>query len=185
MSSSRNSIHPGVPAARPRVPIALEQIQVAAPCRASWDGMTGDDRVRHCRHCAKNVYNLSGMSRADAEALVTRMEGKLCVRFFRRADGTMLTQDCPIGVAALRRVRWPLLVLGSLAAAFLVAALGLVVAGSFVLPRLRAADGNPPGPVQQVMDWMFPPPVCVVGEPLPIAPLPPAANGPIGAQPPR
>ncbi len=29
-------------------------------------------------------------------------EGELCVRFYRRADGTMLTADCPRGLAAVR-----------------------------------------------------------------------------------
>jgi hypothetical protein len=91
MMGSRNSIQPGLPA--PRASIVLAQIHVASPCRASWDDMNGDDRVRHCRQCAKNVYNLSGMRRADAEALVARMEGNLCVRFYRRADGTMLARS--------------------------------------------------------------------------------------------
>jgi hypothetical protein len=30
-------------------------------------------------------------------------EGRLCVRFYRRKDGTTLTQNCPIGLRALKR----------------------------------------------------------------------------------
>jgi hypothetical protein len=172
MNSPRTSVQAGLPATAPRVPIALEQIQVASPCHIAWDGMAGDDRVRLCRRCAKNVYNLSGMSRTEAEALVTRMEGRLCVRYYRRADGTMLTADCPVGVAALRRLHWPLLVVGGLAAAFLVAALGLVTAGVFVLPRMRDAGANFPGPIQTIVDWISPPVICVQGEPMPIMPPP-------------
>src|SRR5213078_2882686 len=30
-------------------------------------------------------------------------EGRLCVRYYRRADGSILTKDCPIGLRALKR----------------------------------------------------------------------------------
>lgn len=74
------------------------EIRVASPCSASWDAMDGDDRARFCVHCTKNVYDLSAMSRAEAEALVRGKEGRLCVRFYRRADGTVLTDNCPVGL---------------------------------------------------------------------------------------
>src|SRR5437867_538664 len=47
----------------------LDQIRIASPCSASWDAMEGGDRVRFCAHCQKNVYNLSDMSRREAEKL--------------------------------------------------------------------------------------------------------------------
>jgi hypothetical protein len=65
--------------------------------------MQGDDTVRFCTHCKLNVYNLSGMSRGQAEELVRSREGRLCARFYRRDDGTVLTRDCPIGLRAVRR----------------------------------------------------------------------------------
>jgi hypothetical protein len=65
--------------------------------------MEGDDRVRFCRECNLNVYNLSGMTRREAESLVAGASVRLCARFYRRADGTMLTKDCPVGLRALRR----------------------------------------------------------------------------------
>lgn len=80
----------------------LDNISVAAPCSADWDSMIGTDRSRFCGQCSKNVYNLSGMTRGEAEELVTRSEGNLCVRFYRRADGSVLTQNCPVGLAAVR-----------------------------------------------------------------------------------
>ena len=82
--------------------IPLEQIQIASPCPASWAEMTGTKQVRFCQGCRKNVYNLSAMTRDEAQALVEAKEGHLCVRFYRRADGTMLTQDCPVGLRAVR-----------------------------------------------------------------------------------
>jgi hypothetical protein len=65
--------------------------------------MDGEGRVRFCRLCSLNVYDLSEMTRAEAEALISKTEGRLCGRMTRRADGTVLTKDCPVGLRALRR----------------------------------------------------------------------------------
>jgi hypothetical protein len=81
----------------------LEHVRVAAPCPADWEKMVGDERTRYCDRCSLHVYNLSGMTRREAEALVTSAEGRLCVRFYRRADGTILTRNCPVGLSALKR----------------------------------------------------------------------------------
>jgi len=90
-------------------PTPLEKLRIANPCAARWEAMEGDDRVRFCGTCKKNVYNLSALQRSEAEALVAQHEGKMCATFFRRADGTVLTADCPVGrrktrVRFLRRV---------------------------------------------------------------------------------
>ncbi|MBY0524857.1 MAG: hypothetical protein K2R98_15740 [Gemmataceae bacterium] len=82
----------------------LDDVRIASPCTASWDAMVGSDRVRYCQQCQKNVYNLSNMSRQEAETFIGQRAGRTCVRFYRRADGTMLTQDCPVGLRAIRRV---------------------------------------------------------------------------------
>ncbi len=81
----------------------LDYVTVAAPCSVGWENMVGDERVRFCGHCSLNVYNLSGMTKREAERLVVQAEGRLCVRFYRRADGTILTKNCPVGLRALRR----------------------------------------------------------------------------------
>lgn len=78
----------------------LDQIKIASPCSANWELMTGDDQVRFCSHCEKHVYNLSAMTRRAAETLIRETEGHVCTRFYRRADGTILTQDCPVGLRA-------------------------------------------------------------------------------------
>src|SRR6476646_493839 len=85
-----------------RLPVLLENLRIATPCSADWSEMAGDDRVRFCGGCEKNVYNLSAMTRDEAEALVRDREGRLCVRLYQRADGTVLTQDCPVGVRRTR-----------------------------------------------------------------------------------
>lgn len=95
--------------------------------------MEGDERVRFCKQCQLNVYNLSEMSRAAAEQLIRNKEDKLCARLYQRADGTMITRDCPVGIRLARRA---VLVLVGRAAA----CLGLI-AGALTL-LARGPDGG-------------------------------------------
>jgi hypothetical protein len=64
--------------------------------------MIGTERKRYCGECKLNVYNISGMTRTEAETLLIQSEGRLCVRYYRRADGTILTKDCPVGWAKVK-----------------------------------------------------------------------------------
>lgn len=103
----------------------LDQVKVASPCNASWDEMVGDERVRFCLSCEKNVYNISAMPRAEAEQfLEARAGGELCIRYYQRADGTILTSDCPVGVKRKRRKQLALAVAGA-------GAMAVAVASSF------------------------------------------------------
>lgn len=83
----------------------LSQIKVASPCSVDWDTMEGDEKVRFCSQCQLHVFNLSAMDAEEAGARVAEHTEDLCVRFYRRADGTMLTRDCPVGVAQKRTRR--------------------------------------------------------------------------------
>ncbi|MBA3459226.1 MAG: hypothetical protein H0T46_04650 [Deltaproteobacteria bacterium] len=90
--------------ARLRLPI-LDNLHVASPCKEDWNAMSGDARVRHCGRCDQNVYNLSEMTREEAESLLFAKEGKLCARYYRRKhDGAVMTKDCPLG--RTRKRRW-------------------------------------------------------------------------------
>jgi hypothetical protein len=62
--------------------------------------MKGDDRVRFCGECNLKVYNFSAMESSEVEQLVANREGRLCGRFYQRPDGTMLSQNCPVGFRA-------------------------------------------------------------------------------------
>jgi hypothetical protein len=81
----------------------LDHVQVAAPCRSEWEQMIGSERMRFCGECNLNVYNLSGMTRFEAESIIARNEGRLCVRFYRRFDGSIITKNCPVGLRAIQR----------------------------------------------------------------------------------
>jgi hypothetical protein len=112
----------------------LEELRVASPCNVDWGSMVGDDQVRFCLGCQKNVYNLSGMTREAATAFVRDKEGEVCIRMYRRADGTVLTSDCPDGERRKRR-RLALLSAGG----------GLMAAAAAALPfRADHAERRPP-----------------------------------------
>jgi hypothetical protein len=82
-------------------------VKIASPCSEEWSKMKGDARIRFCGRCQLNVYNLSELSSDAASALIREREGgRLCVRFYARRDGTLLTRDCPPGLRQrLRRSR--------------------------------------------------------------------------------
>lgn len=78
----------------------LDNLHIATPCRADWERMDWEDaegRIRFCRTCEKNVYNISLMSREEALDLIRAKEGQLCLRLAKRQDGTLITNDCPVG----------------------------------------------------------------------------------------
>lgn len=159
----------------------LDQIKIASPCPKRWDEMDGDDRKRFCDDCRLNVYNLSAMTRAEAVDLLTRSEGRLCACFWRRADGTILTRDCPVGLATLRAKTAAVLRRVAAAAA-------LLVGGGFVLGRADESTGRlrQMEPFASLCRWLnpakaVPPPapgrVLIVGK---VAPMPPQAIPSIG-----
>jgi len=88
---------------------ALTQLRVAKNCPASWPQMSGDDRVRHCGQCSRNVYNIANMTQAEATDLIESAEGWLCVRFYRRIDGKVMTKDCPKPIRAITRLQTAIL----------------------------------------------------------------------------
>src|ERR1041385_596519 len=81
----------------------LPNIYVASPCPADWEKMKGDARVRMCAQCNKHVFNLSGMTRAQAENVIVEKNGNLCVRYYERTDGTILLKDCVVAASRSRK----------------------------------------------------------------------------------
>jgi hypothetical protein len=113
-------------------PINLANIRVASPCPADWEKMIGNERERHCADCNLNVYNLSAMTERQIQELIGKSRGKrLCTRFYRRADGTVLTQDCPWSLRALKRGA------SRLASAIFSAVLSVGAANAQTLPQME------------------------------------------------
>ena len=110
--------------------IHLSNLQIASPCPADWNKMVGDERVRHCAECNLNVYNLSAMTERQVQELIAGSRGnRLCARLYRRADGTVLTQDCPWSFRVLTRK------ISRLATTVLAAIMGVTVAMARNKPR--------------------------------------------------
>jgi hypothetical protein len=65
------------------------------PVTSDNDEMPGDERVRSCAACSRLVYNIAAMTSDEAASLMAGREDRLCARLFRRADGTVITADCP------------------------------------------------------------------------------------------
>lgn len=81
----------------------INNLRVASPCPMSWENMTGDERVRLCHSCKLNIYNVGEMTKPEVENLIATHEGRLCIRLYKRADGTVLTKDCPVGFRAYQK----------------------------------------------------------------------------------
>jgi hypothetical protein len=139
--------------------------------------------MRFCSLCSKNVYNLSALDRTAAQALVERYEGRLCVRFYQRSDGTVLTADCPLGVRRATR-RLAVWAAGLVAACFAACVFGVSAVSvstqketgkKAMLVRLRQVKVLEP-----IIEWLDPSPPVVMGVPCP--PAPPAPAGPGGGK---
>jgi hypothetical protein len=148
----------------------LELLTIPVPCTVPWDSMMGSKRVRFCSQCQQSVYNLTEMTRAEAESLVDEREGEVCVRFYRRPDGTVMTRDCRAFLRATGR-RFAFIAL--IAALPLLLLLWLIVS----LVSARGVRGEPlrlrdVEPFQTLLEWIDPKPQMMMGEPLPLPALP-------------
>ncbi|MBX3120531.1 MAG: hypothetical protein KF784_15840 [Fimbriimonadaceae bacterium] len=145
--------------------ISLDQVRVGSPCPTSWKEMEGDDEVRYCGLCKLNVYNLSGMSREDAEHLVNTHEGRLCIRYVQRPDGKIMTKHCPQGEIVRGRRKFALVLVSS--AAFLVASMASVMTPreqkeSWYQSTKEKARKIPP--FKAIIDKLDPEPTVLTGQ---------------------
>ncbi len=75
----------------------LDSLILAYPCPIKWDSMKGDERERFCKQCSMKVFNISDLSKSEAESFLqdNLKSETLCVKFFLRSDGTIKTNNCP------------------------------------------------------------------------------------------
>jgi hypothetical protein len=149
-----------------RLPL-LDRVSIASPCKADWDSMTGDDRSRFCAECQKHVYNIASMTSEEAETILRGVAGEVCLRLYRRADGTLLTADCPVGVRRRRRRR----------TAASVTAGGLLAAGA-LLAFERSRPDAVPDPVPSAMGVVA---IDPTGDPPGVDPSPQAPSADAGS----
>lgn len=104
LASELKEVDEHLRAAKKRALPLLDRVRIPAPCPVPWDTMIGDDKVRFCTRCSKSVFNLSAMTRAEAEQILQASGGDLCAQLRVRQDGTVLTSDCAV-VARRKRLR--------------------------------------------------------------------------------
>jgi hypothetical protein len=162
--------------AKTKLPI-LSGVRVASPCTVEWTAMApvdGGDQVRHCGNCKKNVYNLSSMTREEAETLLLAKEGRMCVRYYQRSDGTILLKDCMVAPSAAKR---RLIAAG--AAALLATASGAALLSRNTDERAMASNILSPTSNEEIPDNLklsnvveSPPPAPVVPQHDPVTAVP-------------
>jgi hypothetical protein len=75
----------------------LTSLPLAEACGVEWDDMLGNGRVRRCAKCRKQVFNISGLSLADAEVLVRGRLERDGGPLHRRSDGGVVAGACARG----------------------------------------------------------------------------------------
>lgn len=128
--------------------------------------MHGDERMRFCNQCALHVYNISAMSSEEAEALIMKTEGRLCIRMLQRKDGTVITEDCP---KALQRIQRRMKVMAGAMASALAVMAGLGVTRD-ECPAGMMGDGAAPARHSVTFTQHVPMPLPVKQQPHKIEP---------------
>ncbi len=77
-------------------PQVVKADKSTGPCPFVWSETDSKDKFRYCTKCQTPVYNLDGMERPEAEALIFARENLEKFTLYGRADGKFMTSDCPI-----------------------------------------------------------------------------------------
>lgn len=110
----------------------IDKVRVKDPCTQAWDEMVGNDKVRFCTHCAKDVNNLSAMTRKEAVRLVRKSGGSLCVRYVQQP-----VTKAPVFAGHLTQItrrRVPLMAAGVMSASLSLATMTYAQGGAEPIP---------------------------------------------------
>ena len=124
----------------------LNNLTIPSPCSADWNSMVGNDQVRFCEHCSLDVHNLSRMTRNQAQRLVARSNGRLCVRYHHDSSGRPLTLPLSQKLHRINRR------VSRIAAGAFTATLSITSAVS--QNSVSAQSVNPPSATQQNPRWV-------------------------------
>ena len=61
----------------------IDSLEIINSCSEDWNEMKGSETARFCSHCAKNVNNLSALTRKQAMRLMREAKGEICVRYIK------------------------------------------------------------------------------------------------------
>jgi hypothetical protein len=66
------------------------QLEIVQPCSNDWQQMHGTNMVRHCKSCAKSVYDLSMLTEREAKAALDVRPEDVCIRYDVDAQGQIV-----------------------------------------------------------------------------------------------
>lgn len=85
----------------------LDSIVIENPCKVDWNSMTGDEKTRFCGQCKLNVHNISEMEDEEIRELFKTSSDsnskQLCLRMYKRPDGTVVRRNCQFKVRQLKK----------------------------------------------------------------------------------
>src|SRR5687768_15535544 len=55
--------------------------RISQPCFQHWSAMAGDDKRRFCDHCQLHVHNLTAMSAAEQQTLLSQRGTRQCIAY--------------------------------------------------------------------------------------------------------
>ena len=125
----------------------LNNVTINSPCSSDWDSMVGNDQVRFCKHCSLEVHNLSRMTRNQAERLVARSHGRLCVRYHHDPTGRPVT--LPVGQKLHRISRR----VSRFAAGAFTATLSVTSVAAQNSTGFQSGVSNPPSATRPIARW--------------------------------
>jgi len=69
---------------------------VPKPCPEDWDQLTPTEQGHHCQTCKTKVWDISSMTRGQAEAFLARHTDHLCVSYRERSNGEIVYAPEPV-----------------------------------------------------------------------------------------
>ena len=111
----------------------LDRVYLKNPCSTQWNLMDGNEQIRFCIDCNKQVHNLSSMTREQAEDLLAKAGGELCAKIDRDDRGRIITID-QLNQRSLFRIRPPRFTSAAVAALL---GIGIAVQAEVPLPQYR------------------------------------------------
>lgn len=119
----------------------LDDVSIASPCPVKFEQMTGDEKIRFCDLCQLNVYNVSQMTRIEAEELLNDKSDQVCLRLYRRKDGTLITKDCPVGKRFSDRIKFKIRSIAAVIVSFISTASAFAQSDSKLLKEIGRTEG--------------------------------------------
>lgn len=76
-------------------PAPIKADRQSSPCPFKWEGADADAKYKYCSKCQLPIYNLDGIEKSEADALIFKRENKTKFSLYGREDGKFTTSDCP------------------------------------------------------------------------------------------